>query len=484
MGGDSRPNTRSDADGAFALEGLRFDAEYEVRGFGDKVEAHAKATATSAAPEVVVELTLAPPPRASLTVVVKSDGDPPHDVRVLLCHDGETGKSAQKLYDSLTTTIEDLAPGTIHVHAWADGRVVASADVELAGGEAKRVELALVGGLTVVGTVVDDAGAPVDGAEVGCVESVGCGEGEERKTTSDEDGGFRLSVRVPGAHRIGTTAADHVEVGVVIEDVKAGAAVRIVLPRATTAVFRLRPPEEVEGFRVEWTWIDDAGTNVAGGSDRREADHFDFAIEAPVTARRLSVQVDGFVPIDREVRPVLGKPLDLGEIVLDAGAKLVGRVVGSDGHAVASFGISVKTSDEYESLLVAATAQADGTFEAHGFAPGPVLLDVGAAGFLPTKVRVDASKSAPPVVVKLARGAYVRVRVVDADGRATACDDVHAVASDGTDTSLDAKMAGTFAARLPAGRFRFVATRGDVAVEATESLVEGGTSDVTLRFAR
>jgi hypothetical protein len=45
-------------------------------------------------------------------------------------------------------------------------------------------------------------------------------------------------------------------------------------------------------------------------------------------------------------------------------------------------------------------------------------------------------------------------------------------------------MAGTFAARLPAGRFRFVATRGDVSVEATQSLVEGGTSDVTLTLPR
>jgi hypothetical protein len=74
---------------------------------------------------------------------------------------------------------------------------------------------------------------------------------------------------------------------------------------------------------------------------------------------------------------------------------------------------------------------------------------------------------------------------VDAENRAAVCDEVYAFASDEDDRQqMDPRMSGTYAARLPAGRFRFVATRGDVRVEATATLVEGGTQDVVLQFPR
>ncbi len=484
--GDADPGATADATGRFVIDGLRFGADYDVKVPYRTEIGTARVVCTTTTPEVVVELAPGlptPPPRASLTVVVTSKGDPPHSASVRLCRDNGDCVRPPALDESLTTTFEDLAPGKVRLHAWADDRADASADVDLADGDAKRVEIALDRDIVVVGTVVDDVGTPIPGANVQCDELTDFAGKQNRSATSGTDGTFRLHLLTPGSHELWATSKTHARASMrVVAAPDVAPPVRFILARETTAHLRLRPVGVPRDVRVITEWYDGDGKYVEGDDDQHASDGLDLAIDAPPTARRLHVDVAGFIPIDLVVSPVFGEPLDLGEIVLDRGASLVVRVVDPDGHAVAPQEVSVNAVDG--SRVADAAAQPDGTFEAHGFAPGPAVVVVIAPGFLLANAPVVAAKSGPPVVVTLPRGAYVRVRVVDADGRAAACDGVGAIASDDAATSLEQWMAGAFVGRLPPGRFRFVATRGDVHVEATETLVEGATQDVVLQFQR
>jgi hypothetical protein len=479
--GDTCPFGATDMEGRFALDGLRLDSEYVVRArVGDR-SATAKVIVNAATPEA--RLDLVPRTPTSLTVVVTSVGEPPRRACVLVCRDDAFDGLERGVDTAKSAVFEGLDPGPAHVYAWADDHAVETLDVDLVEGEAKRVEISLDRDLVVEGTIVDDAGDPVAGARVLSEERIGRARKQTRTADAGADGRFSLHLLTPGNHELMAMARSNGRgFARVVAAWEGAPPVRVVLPRTTTARLRVRPIGSSEQIRLLCEWFDEAGVCVDTTHVIHTPDDLDVTIDAPSSARQLRIRVDGFVPICRDVRPVVGKPLDLGEIVLDVGVDLVVRAVDADGRAVAPQQVDVTTSDGAQ--LADGFPRDDGTFEAHGFAPGKIVVVVYAAGFLDAKVPVEATKSGPPVVVKLARGAYARVRVVDADNRAAACDGVKAFAVDETETKLEPKMSGVFVARLPAGRVRFVATRGDVEIESTVELVEGGTTDVTLQFAR
>jgi hypothetical protein len=298
-----------------------------------------------------------------------------------------------------------------------------------------------------------------------------------------EDGTFHAAVPSRDGLEIRLHAAGHVDRDVNVEP--GDEPVRLVLFRAGLVRFRLLPPRDVtERLSVIAHCLDDAGVDLKTSYDTCDADHLSVSLDVPVPTARVEVDVVGFLPVSRAVRPMLGKDVDLGEIALDDGAVVHGSVVDADSRPIEGASIGVFPSDG-DNLLAWTHARDDGGFDVRGFAPGVVKLHVSAGGFANTVLRVAATKATDPVVVVLRRGGLVRASVVDASGAAVEFDELMVLGADGapSDQGLDGTTTGCFAGHLPAGRWRLVATRGDVRAEETVDVVEGVTQDVVLKFA-
>jgi hypothetical protein len=359
-------------------------------------------------------------------------------------------------------------------------------DVDVGVDETKRVEIRAPPAVPIAGVVVDDTGAPVAGATVNFVAKVGCESSVSfGSVTTADDGSFHAVVSRLEDLYVHLFASGFADGGVWAEP--AGGPMRLVLLRAGTVRFRLLPPRALtENTYVTARCLDDSGSEVATSDTECNADQLGVSLVAPITTVRISVEVNGFLPATRAVRPMLYKDVELGEIALDDGAVVRGRVVDSDSRPIEGAWVSVYGADKNADRITSATSNDDGTFDVRGFAPGIVTLRASAGGFVNASLRVAATKTADPVVIALRRGGLVRVRVVDAAGAAAACDKFDVLDADGapSDQSLDSTVTGAFAGHLPAGRWRLVATRGDVRAEETVDVVEGVTKDVVLKFAK
>ena len=163
-------------------------------------------------------------------------------------------------------------------------------------------------------------------------------------------------------------------------------------------------------------------------------------------------------PLRRTVRVGPGEDVDLGEILLDPGLDLGGRVRDPDGRPVEGAEVS------HSAGPTVATTDAAGAFVLRHLPAGPVLLSVGAEGFLDLDGHeAEAAPGAPAVELVLRRGALLRGTLRDGDGRplgdrwfvvrsppaeGAAADD-RGEWVDAPDTQLD----GTWSTRLPPGRY-------------------------------
>jgi len=294
----------------------------------------------------------------------------------------------------------------------------------------QEVVLEVAGELAANGIVVDENGAPVEGATVKC-----CPRGILPSYTASEvrsgpDGTFRL------------------------EKLPAGDVAFISIDRrfATTKVLRtLTPGEEpfVElcvGPRapVSGKVVDDLGRPVSGAFvqffDKNqnlepcivhtEADgSFETLFLHPASIIDMSIEKEGYA-----YRGFFGIPLDERPqtFVLPLLGAIRGRVVGADGDPVRRFSIRAfvanapRVLDRHRRMNDAGVKfeSEDGSFELRGTNPAPYELNVEAEGFIPAVVRVDETprggSTVGPILVEVKPGQVVRGRVVDQDGRARA----------------------------------------------------------------
>ena len=314
----------------------------------------------------------------------------------------------------------------------------------------RRVLLVLERAAEIQGRVVDAGGRPLPGTGL---EARRVGDGFqapaeiEAWATADTEGSFRLAGLRPGASYRLSAARD----GYATAEVEAEAAppaapgpgLRLVL-RPGRAAFgfvrdlderplsgvevRLRPagagprsigvpaPSE-ETVPQDDPWL--AVTGVEGRFETRD-----------VPARRLDVTARGrgLAPLTvrgLELPPGL-RPVDLGTLYLEPGARVEGRVLDPDGAPLAGAEIWSASSSGRPPVLAfdrpappAALSDAAGRFAVEDLAPGlAVDLWVGRDGFLPAVLTGIEAPSARPIEVELRRAATLAGRVVDADGRA------------------------------------------------------------------
>lgn len=392
--------------------------------------------------------------------------------------------------------LEGLGPRPVRLSARAPGYGKATRDDVEAG---DHVELFLFPGATLEGTVIDEEGGTIEGALVqaaggGLFTAALPGERTEADGTfvmaGVEEGEYvvvaREGGRAPGLARVVVEGDGAVPIEIVIT---AGAFV----------TGRLTDPEgEPVIARVEAVSFDGVGL-PAFAREHLTSDAGDdgtFALgPLPLGDLELEALAHGFSP--RRVSASLfeaGTTAELGDVILDRGLSIRGRVADQDGAGVEAALVRAMPRSYRPRQRLEARSREDGSFELGGLDEGLHTLTATKPGYAGPQLATQAGDEAVELVLET--GGEIAGRVVTADGQAALDALIRAELADPSverherDSALGSVEddEGRFVLRdVRAGTWILKAVskgRGEVSVPEIQ-VVGGRTTDVgTVRLAR
>ena len=333
------------------------------------------------------------------------------------------------------------------------------------------LRIVVAAGRTLEGTVRDDEGAPIAGANVSYARPFVAGRSVPMRTFTDATGTFRfehlpaettaVSVSAFGyAHRFVDVApgSDRIEVRLsrtswVVDVIDAASGAPLGDARAVLVAL-----DDGRGLAVLRPVV--AMVGVASRPGRLLLGWLDLGSAAPASIpARLHVFAPGYTPVTHDVRVPTAPPhLRLSLVRGAATPAIAGRVTGPAGavvHVLAS-GPEADAFDGVRAALASVPTGADGAFAIAGLPPGRYRLVAEAEGFARTAVNVTA----PEPAVALPMDAEARLEIVGAGpGGEPAPDVTFSVISEAAQTVWTARAdrAGIATLRaLPAGAVRVV----------------------------
>ncbi len=421
-GGAEAARATAGPDGSFRVEGLRLDTTYEATA---RAAGHAGASAVRGlrAGRVGVTLSLRRSAVVLLRVSVPAGLLLPSDARVRVFQHGLPVKPDGRAADG-RFRFGALDPGPAIAFVQADGFRSAKEKIRLAEGERAEVEIALEAGATVEGVVVDAEGHPLANAEVQ-VASAGQNEAvrglylsHARKAETDAQGRFSVGGIAGGPAVLvaewGDWEAERwLATRECVHLTAPARGVRVVLTPLGGVRMRLLLPDRRLYEGEVWTSTDDADGNSSGGSDKVSGGRLEQArLEDGDWVLR--VAPEGYAWIRRAFTIRDGAWIDLGDVVLDPGVVISGRVVDSGGRPVAGADISCDENDDRSTIT-----DAEGRFSLDRFPRERVTLQVTAEGFVPEILAMEPSRTTG-LEVRLLRMATVRGSVRTTGGASAA----------------------------------------------------------------
>ena len=331
-------------------------------------------------------------------------------------------------------TLRGLLPGSYVVQALQDYRGVerrASAKVELRGSEQHEVALSFEAGWTLTGTVVDGEGQPIEGVSVRAEHLLGelpnwrrrrrsCGNAETNDVQTGPDGRFAVKHLVGETFEVVAFArgftfnvarsagGERLENSVL--RVREGAEVRLVMDRSARIRGRVVGPEgkPLRRFTVNGSAVND----VAGAFELpfEETGMETLEFEAP---RKASVL--------RRVQVRAGVDVDLGEVRLDEGRRITGRVVDAETGAPV-VGAALQPTEMVppgaglpHEIGMPGLTDEDGTFELERLEARALTLVVRHDDYMEARVPLGAGEETVPV--SMVPGARVEATLTDEQGR-------------------------------------------------------------------
>jgi protocatechuate 3,4-dioxygenase beta subunit len=303
----------------------------------------------------------------------------------------------------------------------------------------ERVEIFFFPGATLAGTVRDDAGRPVKGAVVRA-EGGGLWSASPPAERTDAQGAFTMPGVQPGDYVV-----------VAREGGRALGIVTVVIEPETEASVQVVLSD---GGFVTGRIVDEAGRPLSG---RVRAEVFEerglpsfasdllasdakadglFAL-GPLPLGTLDLGVSAPQRASRRVEasiPARSRTIDLGDVALEAGLAIRGRVTDREGGGIG--GASVRAQGQAgERSRGEATADADGAFVVGGLKPGPYEVRATAPGHATAVAKTEAG--ADPLQLVMETGGQIAGTVVDTQGRPVAAARVQARAQATAGPSFD-----------------------------------------------
>jgi hypothetical protein len=288
------------------------------------------------------------------------------------------------------------------------------------------VELYLFPGSGIYGRILDEKGKAVGGALVTAEEASGMFSSSPAQE-SDADGRFAFLGLEPGAYRV---HARHEDLAPEVRDIElsqeSDAEIEIVLTAGVTLAGRLVDEnEEPVAGKVSLRALDGGNVSVTMRSRFRiETDREGSFSVGPLPAgdHMLLAEARGYASRNVEA-PVSGrnKVEDLGDIALETGLTIAGRVLDEGGGPIASAAVTASQpgrgmmSASGDEVIVAVTDE-QGSFILAGLSPGPQDVMAAAPGYGYAKsMRVEPGATGLTLTLKLAGS--IRGTAVDPEGR-------------------------------------------------------------------
>jgi protocatechuate 3,4-dioxygenase beta subunit len=456
----------TDARGEYVAEGLALETAYCAVASADghaRSNASCEARPTAERPEARADLALRRPGR--LLVRVRGPGGEPVGGEVRI------GTEERALDADGSAAFAGMTPGEYLVSVAAAGHVDVRERVEVREGEHVTKTVVVSRGESVSGIVVDAEGKPVKGADVRVSRDVD--PPSYGAATSDEKGRFAVSGLLAGPHRVEATgdgARARPMDGVAVPS----AGVQVVLERDAKVTVRFVAPDGVAPPETLKVWEFEEDGSGSGGDQAWNGGRVEGVV--PVGRNLLVVEPPGFVPWTHEWDATSGQRLDLGDVVLDVGVEVSGRVVDGAGRPVAGAVVEVDERGENK-----AQSGDDGRFRLSHVARRSVRLAVYAEGFVPATVHADGARPSAPVHVRMSRGGRLVATLTARSGGAPRDVWLHVHAPEsgeppprGTYAWEDADEKGRASALLQPGRYRVDVLREDDVVATAEATVEEG----------
>jgi protocatechuate 3,4-dioxygenase beta subunit len=328
---------------------------------------------------------------------------------------GGDHRQAQAVTDgSGNWTIDDLAAGEYRVRARLPTQPAGSPPhaVRVGDGQTQSdLRIVLESGRTVSGTVLGRNGQPIAGASVAVRGS------RSMSTVSADDGTFLVELP-ERALELQVVAPDRVTSSVVtVRANQDRLEVRLDTPPVCTIQARLSGlPERrrLPSARLRFVPMlgdedGDARTGWAEVSDGQLQ-----ARNCPAGPVRIEIWCDGFAPFAIRRDLAADEVHDLGEILLEPGARLSGRIVDSDGKPVDNANVMLGEESDLEAFEAGVRTTADGTFAIHGVCTRARWLLVRSTGYATKVVELALPETvlSPDLLeVRLERGATIEVAV-------------------------------------------------------------------------
>jgi protocatechuate 3,4-dioxygenase beta subunit len=485
---DLPATARTDSTGGFRLA-LKRAGLYEVRVEAKGLAARTIEKVRSGAP---LSITLAKGRSSEGTVRDASTGQPVAGARVEARESG----IAPVADDPMAGVIEAVsdAKGRYRLEGLRDALHVLSVAAKGYGrafkagvAPGRTISFQLLAGVSLSGTVWGPQKKPVEGALVQAEREMP-GPGRLRPEVSDAQGRFEVMGITPGPYRLVVRHKDHaptVVSGIYVE-ATADSRADVVMDRPVPLIGRLVGPEpeakvvgsvtvtEIDGKRAPVSLFDVLRADTdAQGRFRLVAlgpgDHVLEAAAAGYASRRVEVSVR------------LGAQADAGDIALEVGLAIRGKVKEKAGAAIADARIEAIPSSRVLPLRWTgprdARSEADGSFTVAGLDPGPYRLRVLAPGF--AEVERPAEAAGDKVEIVLSPAGTITGLVVDEKDRPVEA--FRAVARSASREGRGIhRSAGTEATAHPEGRFTLEdVAEGTYVVEVTAPEHPGATvSDV------
>lgn len=415
----------TDATGTFRVEGITFDTRYvaiaSAGGFAispPSSEIHA----TAGAPDPSVTLLL----RRSATVTVKiaypegTTGPGSPRVRLFLARDREMLKPVPG-DTTQGVRFEDVDPGAFVAFVQQEGFLAAVRPGIAVEGERVTISVPLQVGATVEGVVVDGEGAPLADANVAVAVAAGQGDWQTsrylvgaRRTKSGANGSFAVTGLHPGPvllvaeHSRGDqflATRQRLELAAPARDV------RVVVLRLGVAHMRLIAPDGTPFSGNAWIADEEIPSGRSRGHERRIERG---EVEQPWLDEGswvLLVAPDSHAWIRRSFEIRDGATIDFGDVRLDPGVTISGRVVDVAGNPVVAADVSCM-----ETRRRSTKSDADGRFSLDRFPREPVTLRISTPRFPTLKLVVEPGKTSG-LEILMRRPATISGTIHAADGR-------------------------------------------------------------------